>query len=123
MFKNKHFNAIITKFLLAVTVLGLILPPAGNVTTLTSVIAASVSTLTAYFIADLIVLPLWGNRAAVIADSVITVVVTWETARVMESVSVPVLGLVLITILVGLGEWYYHNRYLARIIFNGKIKP
>jgi len=123
MFKNKHFNAIITKFLLAVTVLGLILPPVGKVTTLTSVVAASVVTLAAYLFADLIVLPLWGNRMAVIADSVITVVVTWETARVMEGVSVPVLGLVLITLLVGLGEWYYHSRYLAGLIFKGKIKP
>ncbi|OPY55973.1 MAG: hypothetical protein A4E55_02293 [Pelotomaculum sp. PtaU1.Bin035] len=123
MFKNKHFNAIITKFLLVVTVLGIILPPVGNVMTFTAVIAALVVTLAAYLVADLIILPLYGNRVAVAADGVITIAVAWEIVWVMESISVPILGLVLVALLIGLGEWYYHNRYLARLIFKGKIKP
>jgi len=123
MFRNKHFNALLTKFLLVVTILGLILPPMGNITTLTAVIAALTLTLAAYLIADLIVLPLCGNRVAVASDIIITLIVTWEVVRVMESVYLPVPGLVVIALLVGLGEWYYHSRYLARLIYKGKIKP
>lgn len=123
MFRNKHFNALITKFLLAVTVLGLILPPAGNVTTLTAVIAALALTLVAYAIADLIILPLYGNRLAVAADVILTLTVTWEIARRVENANLPLPGLVVIALLMGLGEWYYHTRYLARLIYKGKIKP
>lgn len=123
MFRNKHFNAILTKFLLVVTIFGLILPPMGNITTVTAVIAALTLTLAAYFIADLIVLPLFGNRMAVVSDVVITLVVTREMVRAVESVYLPVPGLVIIALLIGLGEWYYHSRYLARLIYKGKIKP
>jgi len=123
MFKNKHFNAVLTKFLLIITIFGLIMPVTGNITTLTAVIAAMVLTLTAYFIADLIILPLYGNRLAVLADVLITVVVAWEMVRLVERVYLPVPGLIIIAVLVGLGEWYYHVRYLARLIYKGKIKP
>jgi len=123
MFKNKHFNAILTKFLLSVTVLGLILPLAANTTTLTAVVAAVVLTLAAYIIADLIVLPLYGNRLAAVSDAVIALAVTWEVAQVVENVNPPVPGLMIIALLIGLGEWYYHGRYLARLLYQGKIKP
>lgn len=123
MIRNKHFNAIITKFLLVITILGLILPPAGNVTMLTAVIAALTLTLAAYLIADLIVLSQYGNKAAVAADMVITLAVVWEVARRMESVYLPIPGLIVIALLIGLGEWYYHTRYLSRLIYKGKIKP
>lgn len=122
MVRNKHFNAIITKFFLIVTVLGLLLPPVGKVLTFTAVIAAIVVTITAYLIADLLVLPQYGNRAAVAVDGLITMGVTWEIAWVLENVQVPILGLILLALLVGLGEWYYH-RYLARLIFKGRMKP
>lgn len=122
MVRNKHFNALITKFLLIVTVLGLFLPAVGNVLTSTAVIAAVVVTVTAYLIADLLVLPKYGNRAAVAMDGLITMAITWEAAWVLENVQVPILGLLLVALIVGLGEWYYH-RYLAKLIFRGKIKP
>ena len=122
MVRNKHFNAIITKFLLIVTVLGLFLPAVGKVLTFTAVIAAVVVTVTAYLIADLLVLPKYGNRVAVAMDGLITMAVTWETAWVLENVQVPILGLILVALIVGLGEWYYH-RYLARLIFKGRMKP
>jgi hypothetical protein len=122
MFKNKHFNAIITKFFLFVTVLGLFLPAAGRIMTSTAVVAALVATIITYVIADLLVFPLYGNRAAVAVDGLLTVMVTWETAWVLEDIHVPFLGLILLALLVGLGEWYYH-RYLARLIFRGKMKP
>lgn len=122
MIKNKHFNAIITKFFLIVTVLGVILPVVGKVLTSSAVIVAVVVTITAYVIADLLILPQFGNRVAVAADGLITMAVTWEMAWVIENVRVPVLGLLLLALLVGLGEWYYH-RYLARLIFRGRMKP
>lgn len=123
MFRNKHFNAIITKFLLVITVLGLFLPSIGNLMTVTAVIAAVMITLIAYLIADLIALSFFGNRVAVIADLVITLVVIWEVAWFIEGVNVPPIGLVLVMLLIGLGEWYYHSRYLARLLYRGRIKP
>lgn len=123
MIRNKHFNALITKFLLIITVLGLILTLVGHLMTSTVVIAAVVVTLSAYLIADLIALSLFGNRVAVIADSIITLVVVWEVAWFLEDVSIPPVSLVLVVLLVGLGEWYFHSRYLARLIYKGRIKP
>lgn len=122
MFRNKHFNAIITKFLLMVTVLGMFLPPLAKVSTTTAVIAAVVTTISAYLIADLLVLPQYGNRVAVAADGLIAMAVTWEMAWVLENAQVPVPGLLLLALIAGLGEWYYH-RYLARLIFRGRMKP
>lgn len=122
MFRNKHFNAIITKFLLMVTVLGMFLPPLAKVSTATAVIAAVVTTISAYLIADLLVLPQYGNRVAVAADGLIAMAVTWEMAWVLENAQVPVPGLLLLALIAGLGEWYYH-RYLARLIFRGRMKP
>lgn len=122
MIRNKHFNAIITKFFLIVTVLGLVLPPIGKVLTSSAVFAAIIITVVAYIIADLLVLPQYGNRAAVAADGLITMAVTWEMAWVLENVQVPIFGLILLALFIGLGEWYYH-RYLARLIFRGKMKP
>lgn len=121
MFKGKHFNAMVTKFLLLVTVLGLFLPPLGKVLTTTAVIAAIIITLVAYIIADLLVLPQYGNRAAVVADALLTMMVTWEMALLLEDVQVPILVLLLLALFVGLGEWYYH-RYLARLLFRGRMK-
>jgi len=122
MIRNKYFNAIITKFLLIVAVLGMLLPPVAKVSTATAVVAAVVATITAYFIADLLVLPQYGNRAAVAADCLLTMAVTWEMAWVLENALIPLPGLALLALIVGLGEWYYH-RYLARLIFRGKMKP
>ncbi|MDD4169587.1 MAG: DUF2512 family protein [Desulfotomaculaceae bacterium] len=123
MIRNKHFNAIITKFLLIITVLGLILPSVSNLMMITVVIAAVIITLTAYLVADLIALSIFGNRIAIIADSIITLVVIWEVAWFIEGVNVPPAGLVLIVLLIALGEWYYHSRYLARLLYKGRIKP
>lgn len=122
MFRNKHFNAIITKFFLIVTVFGLFLPAVGGVLTTTAVTAAVAATFIAYVIADMMVLPQYGNRAAVAADFIITIAVAWEIAWVMEKIQPPILGLILIALFIGLGEWYYH-RYLARLIFRGRMKP
>ncbi|OPX88082.1 MAG: hypothetical protein A4E53_02239 [Pelotomaculum sp. PtaB.Bin104] len=123
MFRNKHFNAMLTKFLLVITVLGLLLPLIGNLTTITAVIAAVILTLIGYLVADLIVLSLFGNRMAVLVDGILTVLVVWEAAWIIEGVKVTTIGLVLVVLLIGLGEWYYHNRYLSRLLFRGRIKP
>ncbi|MCL6639058.1 MAG: YndM family protein [Firmicutes bacterium] len=122
MFKNKHFNAIVTKFLLTVTVLGLIMPPAAGINTSSAVVAAIVLTIVSYVAADLLVLPRYGNRAAVAADAVLAAIVSWEMAWVLEDKSVPVLPAALIVLIIGLGEWYYHG-YLARLLFRGRMKP
>lgn len=122
MFRGKHFNAIITKFFLIVTVFGLILPAVGGLLTSTAVYAAIAATLAAYVIADMLVLPQYGNRAAVVADGLIAMAVAWEIGWVLEEVQIPILGLLLVSLIVGLGEWYYH-RYLARIFFRGRMKP
>lgn len=124
MLKNKHFNAVLTKFLLVITVLGVVLPAIGDITTFTAVMAAIIGTFAAYFIADLVVLSLYGNRVAVLADVIIILAVAYETVHFMEeNPYMPPLGLIIIALLIGLGEWYYHSRYLARLIYKGRIKP
>lgn len=121
MFKNKFFNAIITKFLLVVTVFGLTLPAAAGINTSSAVAAAAVQTLLAFLAADLLVLPRYGNLAAVAVDALLTVVVARVIISLLENTVVPFPGLAIIAVLTGAGEWYYHQ-YLARLFFRGRIK-
>lgn len=123
MFRNKHFNAIITKFLLVVTVFGLLLPVIGGITVATAVSAALIFTFAAYFIADLIILSQYGNRLAVLAEFLFSMAVIWEVAQVMEGVAIPLMGVAVVSLLIGCGEWYYHVRYLARLLYRGRMKP
>lgn len=123
MIKSKHFNAIITKFLLAVTVMGLFLPSIAKISTVTAVVAAVLFSIAAYILVDLLVLSWFGNRVAVAADVLVAMALTFEVVMFMERQSVPLAGLVFIGLLIGCGEWFYHVRYLNRIIYGGRIKP
>ena len=123
MFKNKHFNAILTKFLLVVTVLGLLLPPIAKVSTVTAVFVAFSFTFAAYALADLLVLALFGNRAAVFTDVLLVMLMTWEIVNLMENQTVPIPGLLIIGFLIGCGEWFYHQRYLSGLLYQGRVKP
>jgi uncharacterized membrane protein len=122
MFRNKHFNAIITKFFLIVSVFGILLPPAAGITTSTAVAAAVAVTLVSYVIADLMILPRYGNRIAVAADVVLALLISSEAAWVLEDAGITPVAMTLAVLLIGLGEWYYH-KYLARLIFKGRLKP
>lgn len=121
MFRNKYFNATITKFLLVVTVFGITLPAAAGINTATAVAAAAVQTLLAFLAADLVVLPRYGNLAAIAVDVILSVAVAWEVTFALESTLIPVPALAVSAIVIGAGEWYYH-RYLARLIFRGRLK-
>jgi len=122
MFRNKHFNAIITKFFLIVSVFGILLPPAAGITTSTAVAAAVAVTLVSYVIADMMIFPRYGNRIAVAADVVLALLISSEAAWVLEDAGITLVAMTLVALLIGLGEWYYH-KYLARLIFKGRLKP
>lgn len=122
MFRNKHFNAMITKFFLIVSVFGILLPPAAGITTSTAVAAAVAVTLVSYVIADLMIFPRYGNRIAVAADVVLALLISSEAAWVLEDAGITLVAMTLVALLIGLGEWYYH-KYLARLIFKGRLKP
>jgi uncharacterized membrane protein len=122
MFRNKHFNAMITKFFLVVSVFGILLPPAAGITTSTAVAAAVAVTLVSYVIADLMIFPRYGNRIAVAADVVLALLISSEAAWVLEDAGITLVAMTLVALLIGMGEWYYH-KYLARLIFKGRLKP
>ena len=103
--------------------LGLLLPPIAKVSTVTAVFVAISFTFAAYALADLVVLALFGNRMAVITDVLLVMAMTWEFVRYMENQSVPLAGLLVIGLLIGCGEWYYHQRYLNKLLYKGGIKP
>ena len=123
MLKNRHFNAVITKFLLVVTIMGLLLPPIADISTVTAVFIALSFTFAAYALADLVVLGLYGNRLATLMDVALAMAMTWEIVKFMEGKPVPLTGLLIIGFLIGCGEWYYHRRYLSVLLYNGRIKP
>jgi hypothetical protein len=123
MFKNKHFNAILTKFLLVVTVMGMLLPSIAKISMVTAVVTALCLSLATYIVADLLILSWYGNRIAVLTDVMITIGLTYEIVMYMERQTVPLAGLLFIGLLIGCGEWFYHQRYLSRLLYGGKIKP
>jgi len=123
MFRSKHFSAIITKFLLAVTVMGLLYAMMGYATTGTAVVAAVCFSFFGYLLADLIILPRYGNRIGVLVDIALAALISRVILQYMENASLPPLILLVACLLIGAGEWYYHQNYLTRVIFRRKLKP
>lgn len=118
---KKHFNCILTKFLFFGPAMGIILPFISPVTLTEAILIAIVATLASYLTADLVILPRYGNIAALVADAVITVVVALEFAIVLYNGTLNPLGMLLLAGAVVAGEWYYHG-YLLRNLFGGRGK-
>lgn len=116
---KKHFNCILTKFLFYGPALGMIIPFISTVSLTGAILTALAATLASYLTADLVILPRYGNVAALAADAVITVAVAWEFALFLYNGSLHPLGMLLLAAVVVAGEWYFHG-YLLRSLFRGR---
>lgn len=116
---KKHFNPLITKFLLFAPVMGILLPAFSRMSLAEAVVTAVIATPVVYVLADLLVLPRSGTWAAISVDALASVFIAWEAAYILYGrVPVP-LGTLLLAVTVATGEWYFHN-YLLRTLFSKK---
>ncbi len=114
---KKHFNNILTKFLFFAPAMGILLPFFSSIKISGAIIIALAATLAAYLTADLVVLPRYGNPAALAVDAAISVLVAWEFALVFYNASISIPGMLFLAVAVIAGEWYYHG-FLLRTQFN-----
>jgi hypothetical protein len=113
---KKHFNCILTKFLFFAPAMGVVLPFVSPANLSEAILIAVVATLATYLTADLVILPRYGNVAAIAADAVIAVAVALEFTLILYNVPLKPLGMLLIAVVTAAGEWYYHG-YLLRVLF------
>lgn len=115
----KHLVALFVKlvmvFLVLYVILGLFLGLSfGNVLTLSLLL-----TVTAYLIGDLVVLPLWGNLIATVADFGLALVGIWFISYYILEASIPmVTGVLTSAVLIAFGEWFFHKYLSGRVIDN-----
>ncbi len=91
------------------------MPQFSQADTTMAIVAAVLAALASFLTADLVVYPRFGNLAAILLDTIISVLVLWEISYITNA-SITIPGLVLILVLLATGEWYYH-KYLQRLLF------
>ncbi len=110
---NKHATALAVKFIVIGLISVIILPIFSQITTGQAVGIALVLTLIAYFLADLVIVPRYGNITAVVADVIIAALVIgiadWSVNGV---ITLSPAGWVLVLAILGVGEWFLH-KYLS----------
>ncbi|OAT80259.1 DUF2512 family protein [Desulfotomaculum copahuensis] len=113
---KKHFNPLVTKFLLFAPVMGILLPAFSKMSLAEAVVTAVISVPVVYVLADLLVLPRNGTWAAISVDALATVLITWEASSFLHGQVPAPLGTVLVAATIATGEWYFHE-YLMRTLF------
>ncbi len=123
MGSKQYFNVLLTKFLFFAPMMGIIVPLSSEVSVTGAIFIALVATIAAFFTADLVVLPRFGNGPALLVDIIISLAVVWMYAWFLYKTHPTILGFVILAVVLAFGEWYYHQ-YIKRELFGrGKRNP
>ncbi|WP_066635832.1 DUF2512 family protein [Desulfolucanica intricata] len=112
---KKHFNLLITKFLLIAPVLGFIGQIFSNMDIKTAILTAGIITLGTYLSGDLVLLLQYGTKTALAGEAVITTAIYWKMSNITEGAIISFPGILFATALIVLGEWYYHPYLLKNL--------
>lgn len=113
--KNKHLNAMITKFLLYGPIMAFILPFFVSIGAADALFIALVLVPTTYVVIDLQLLPKY-NAAALVSEILLSALAVLGGVYVLTDQLPSYGGLLVVASLVGIGEWYFHG-YLIRAVF------
>ncbi len=78
-----------------------------------TLLVALVATLLSYLVADVGILPTWGNAAATSADFFVVFIVIWGSQLVWPVLHIGIWDAILVAGVVAGAEWFFHE-YLGR---------
>lgn len=108
MDRANHTRNLIIKIVVIGLLIWLLLPTVGLVAPADRWIIALVTAVVAYLVGDLIVLPRWGSTITAIADVFIVMATILIVATFLATTTVTATGALIIGVLVGIIEWFYH---------------
>jgi hypothetical protein len=113
----EHVRALILKVLMIGVITMLVLSLFRGIRPADSIAIAIVITLVAYVLGDLLILPAYGNIAASVSNGLIAFLIAWLTPFVTTNIPVTFGNALVVGILVGVGEWFFH-KYVAREVLD-----
>lgn len=116
---KKYFNVLLTKFLFFAPVMGILLPFFSEIDLKKAIFIGFLVTLATFLTADLWVFPRFGNKMAVGADIIISLIIVFLYIQMFFKSPLNWVGFVVIGLAVGAGENYFHT-YLKRELFSRK---
>lgn len=105
----KHLPALLVKLAFVLVLTAVVLMPMEGATFSQVIGVSLVLTLALYAVGDMVILPAWGNMAAVIADAVVTLFVVWLAPYYTGLARVSFLSAVATAVLIGIAEYFFHN--------------
>jgi hypothetical protein len=99
---------MLIKIIVLGAVIYLILPTVGRVPSMDRVIIAVVATVVTYLIGDLLILPRWGSMVTAVADVLLIWASIMVTAMFLTTTSVTWSGALIIGVIGGVIEWFFH---------------
>lgn len=109
----KNFTNLVLKIAFNLLLLVLLIPIFGRSTWTQTIITGLVLVLVSYVLADLWVLPKFGNFAAAIADFGIYVLGLWALAEALPQYVLSSSGYWIIALALTAVEWFFHQYLLA----------
>lgn len=105
----KNFWNLIIKTVFILVVLAWFIPLFGKSMWTQTIITGIILSILAYVVADLWVLPNFGNLAAVITEFVMAALVIWLMMKALPQFVLSGKGVLMIALIIGLGEWLFHG--------------
>lgn len=117
----KHLIALLIKFVMVFIVLYVIMGLFFGISIGNVFIMSLFLTVTAYMLGDLVVLPMWGNLIATVADFGLALIGIWLISYYILGISIPlVTGVLTSAVLIAFGEWFFH-KYLKGKVIESKV--
>lgn len=119
----KHIGALLLKFVLTSVILEIFLLAFTNLNYGSIFTIAVTITVLSYFIGDIAILPRTDNMIATIADVGLSFVTLLLFNMIYTGAVIPFYTALFASLVLGLGEWFFH-RFMARSIIpeHGKIE-
>ena len=108
MNRTNYTRNLIIKIVINALVVWLFLPTIGMVAAADRWVIALVTAVVLYLVGDLVVLPRWGPTTTAIADVFIAMVSIVMVSAVLATSTVTTSGALIIGVLVGITEWFFH---------------
>ncbi len=110
----KHIPAILIKWLLVLAITSVTLLPVTEATLTDVLVLSAALTLTLYLAGDMMILPAWGNAAAVSADVGVAFIFAWFA----PFSGITLTRALIVALAIGVAEHFYHQ-WLQRSVFPG----
>ncbi|WP_069998683.1 DUF2512 family protein [Cellulosilyticum sp. I15G10I2] len=112
----KHVYALLIKFAVIAIVLELVLGFLTNLNFMAILYVALTTTLVAYVIGDLLVLPISNNTVATLVDAGLAVFIIYMYNYVWVDSVITFTSAVIAGAIVGIAEWFFHKYVYGHVL-------